>query len=559
LPASGSLLRAQTPTCLAHVPPLRAPLLWLLLPLAAGFALGRAWPVPAWVTGLALPLLGIAVHAVTRDRPRLWMASLCGALVLEGVALLQLQYPYLHEWSSRPPREITVVVEVRQLFASAPTSRQWSGLATITSAAENDPSLRNRRVAFSVPRRSSPPPFRSGTYRMQGVLEPLSRQTLGQAGFDDYLVNAGVRHRLSRGRILAEIAPPGRLGVFYQACENRLETILSAGLSEQPQVRSLYLAMLLGEKAVLSPDQENAFIRSGTFHIFSISGLHVAVIALALHRLFRSLRLPAGASAALIIGTLWLYVQITGGSTPAVRAFLMIVFLLGRRVLRLPGNPISALVAAALATVVIDPLQWFSPGFQMSYTVVAALILLGDPLGKRWLARWKPFAYLPEINWRWWHRRIFAWGQNLLATFALGWSAFLASIPTGIGYFGLLSPGSLLANLAIIPLSSAVIYAGFLSLLCGLLGVPWLSALLNRLAALVILTMDRLLQAGTALPGNYFEAHFRTAWLAPVSQLLLLALLLYGAAGNWHRRRGGFWLLLLVLGLVVAGGVAFDG
>src|SRR6478736_691160 len=366
-------------------------------------------------------------------------------------------------------------------------------------------------------------------------------------GFNDYLANAGVRHRITRARVLAVVAAPGPFYRFCAAADRRLQDILGRGLADQPAPRSLYLAMLLGEKAVLSTDQQNAFIRSGTFHIFSISGLHVMIIATALQVSLRWLRVPRPTAVLVALPVLWLYVQITGGSSPALRAFLMVAFLLGAKVFRLPGNTLAALTASALAILLLDPLQLFSTGFQMSYAVVAALILMGGSLGERWLARRKPFALLPASSWHWWHHRISERGRKLIASLATCWTAFLASTPAGIGFFGLFSPGSLLANLVIIPLSTWTILIGFASLIAGLVGLTPVSALLNWGAALIIVVTDRLLQHGVALPGIFFNAQFRAPWLAPLSIVLMTAAMLAGAAGRWSPRLGGYWLPVIVL------------
>ena len=314
---------------------------------------------------------------------------------------------------------------------------------------------------------------------------------------------------------------------------------------------SVYLGMMLGEKAVLSAEQQNAFMRSGTFHIFSVSGLHVAAIALALLGLLRLCRVPERAAVALGLPILWLYVQVTGGSSPAVRAFLMIAFLLGARVFRLPGNSLAALAASALLTLLLDPRQLFSTGFQMSYAVVTALVLMGAPLGEKWLEAWRPFASLPLASWRWWQRWTDQGGRKFLGAFAASWVAFLASTPSSVGYFQLFSPGSLVANLLIIPLSSLALAAGFASLLAGLTGLLSLSLLFNRAAALLILAMDWFVIHGTTLPGAYFPAHFRAGWLAPASLATLLALLLYGRSVRWAPARGGFWLPAVFVALLL--------
>ena len=542
---------------------LRAPLLWLLVPLMAGLAAARLWPAPAvglgpllWAAGLA----GVSALWWARRPGRgagfAWGLGLCAAATLGGFVLLHARHPAWHLVESRPPREITVTMRVQQAFPVAPTTRSLTGLAEIIATGAADRELLGRRIYFSAIRRISVPPQRSGSYVMRGVIEPLPPEP-GGAGFNDYLANLGIRQRITRAQIITEAAPPTPFQRFCAGAQDRLEGILRHGLGEQPEAASLYLAMLLGEKAVLSAEQQNAFMRSGTFHIFSISGLHVGVIGVALYTLCNLLRVPRQVAAAATLVVLWLYVAITGASSPAVRAFLMIAFLLAAEVFRLPGNALAALAAAALATLLLDPLQLFSTGFQMSYAVVVALVVMGRPLGEKWLAAWRPFALRPRADWRWPHRAWERCGRWFIGMSAACWTAFLASTPSGIGYFAVFSPGALLANLVIIPLSSLAITAGFVSLLAGLVGLLPVSGVCNALAALTIRGMDALLLHGIELPGVYFNAHFRADWLAPASLVLMTAAFLAGAASRWAPRYGGYWLPVGVLAVLLILGVKF--
>lgn len=540
---------------------LRAPLLWLLVPLMSGLTAARLWPVPDFGLGPLIFVAGLAGIGAIWCAPQpgrrsgmAWAVSLFLSAGLGGFILLQARHPALHERASRPPREVTVTMRVLQAFPIAATTRSLTGLAEITAAGEHDRELTGRRIYFSAIRRISVPPQRSGGYVIRGVIEPLPREP-GGTGFNEYLANLGIRQRLTRAQIVSEASPPTAFQGFCARAQDRLEEILRHGLEEQPQIASLYLAMLLGDKAVLSVEQQNAFMRSGTFHIFSISGLHVGVVGAALYVLFNLLRVPRRAAVVASLAVLWLYVQITGASSPAVRAFLMIAFLFASEVFRLPGNALAALAASALVTLLLDPLQLFSTGFQMSYTVVVALVVMGRPLGEKWLAAWRPFALLPRADWNRAHQAAEWSGRKFIGAAAGCWTAFLASAPSGIGYFQVFSPGSLVANLIIIPLSSLAISAGFVSLLAGLVGLRPVSGLCNMVAALTIRLMDWLLLHGIELPGVYFHAHFRTGWLAPASLVLMTAVLLAGAAGQWAKRYGGYWLpagafaLLFILGV----------
>ena len=540
---------------------LRAPLLWLLLPLMAGLSAAWHWPPPAiglWPFTLAAAGLSLAAVWFARQPGKsadpAWGLCLSLSAGLAGFVLLHVRQPQLHDWAARPPREVTVSLEVLQTFPAGPVARSLTGLGRIVAAGGSDRELAGRRVYFSAIRRISVPPQRSGCYTVRGVIEPLPHEPAG-AGFNDYLENLGIRQKLTRAQILREEQPPRLFPRFLNRAKSRLEDILRHGLERHPQIISLYLGMLLGEKAVLSSEQQDAFTRSGTFHIFCIAGLHVGVIAVALDSMLRLLRVPRPPAVVISLLLLGLYVQITGANVPATRAYLMIAFWQVARVFRLPGNGLAALAASALVVLLLDPLQLFSTGYQMSYTVVMALVVMGVPLAEQWLAAWRPFALLPRPAWRWYHHAINWTGNWLLGSGAACWVTFLASAPSCIGYFHVFSPGAVLANLVVIPLALLAINGGFLSLLNGLAGLLSLSALFNSAAAVAIIVMEWLVRHGTAAPGVYFAARFAQAWMVPASLALMTGLMLAGAAGRWSRRYGGYWppvallVLLLVLGV----------
>jgi competence protein ComEC len=542
---------------------LRAPLLWLLFPFMAGLTAAKLWPAPTiGLTAIALVAAFLAAMATWlaicpgRGKQLGWAFCLGSAISLGGFVTIHFREPQLHQWENQPPREITLSLRVDQIYPGSPQARSVSGLGEIVAAGENDGELKGRRVYFSALRKFSAPPHRSAIYVFRGIIEPLPREP-AEASFNDYLENLGIRQKLTRARIVSEVAQPTRFRQFCNRTATRLERILVHGLERHPEISSLYLAMLLGEKAVLSPDQQNAFMRSGTFHIFSISGLHVGVIALALHSILLLLRIPRRAAVFLTLSILWFYLEVTGINSPAVRSFLMIAFLLGSKAFSLPGNPLAALAAAALTTLLIDPLQLFSAGFQMSYAVVTALVVMGLPLTEKIVARWHPFSVLPRPNWRWYHRGINWFGRNFLSSCCAGWVAFLASAPSGIGYFHLFSPGSLLANLIIVPLSSAAIVSGFISLVTGLMGLLSLSALFNSSAAMIILLMDWLAEHGTQLPGVYFDARFTHSWFAAASVIAMTICLFAGLSARWSKRVGGYWAPVVLLALILIFGVKF--
>ena len=218
--------------------------------------------------------------------------------------------------------------------------------------------------------------------------------------FEGYLATAGINFRFSRGRLLATTDPGSAYQQFCAAAAAAFHRWLGLGIAEKrPALAALLRAMMLGQTHELSDEQHGLFMQSGTMHLFAISGLNIGVVAGALQALMLLLRLPAWPRFALGTVLLWLFVDITGGAPSAVRAFVMAVFFQAAFVLRRPRNLLAALAASALLVLLAAPLQVFGASFLMSYGIVAAVLLLGLPLGEAWLKFWTPWRALPVAAW----------------------------------------------------------------------------------------------------------------------------------------------------------------
>jgi competence protein ComEC len=391
-----------------------------------------------------------------------------------------------------------------------------------------------------------------------GVIELLPRHPAGE-GFAGYLASAGINFKFTRGRVLGEVKPPSPYQRFCHASEKRFQAILGAGLADQPALAAILRAMMLGQKQEMSEEQQELFMHSGTMHLFAISGLNITVIALSAQILLALLRVPRLAAAALSLAALWLYVDITGTSSSAVRAFLMSALLVASFALRRPGGALATLATSALLILLLEPMQLFSASFQMSYGIVAVLLLLGAPLAEAMVARWPLFAALPEATWRWYQWLTDLVWRAFLGMVGIGLAASLVSTVSTVQFFQLFTPASFAVNLVLIPLSTLVIGAGFLSLLCGLAGFLAGSVLFNHAGLLLLWLMDLLLRAAMEVPGVYRTAQFRAPWMGPAILAAVLATCLAGCAWHWRRERGAFWppfivgALLLLLGTKLGG------
>jgi len=443
---------------------------------------------------------------------------------------------------------------VQRIFPQLEPHRA-SGLGRIVSADAPLDELVGQRVYFSLtlpPRTTAP--IRTAVISARGVLASLPRDPEPNS-FDGYLADAGVNFRLSRARLLSEERPPSAYHRFCDRQARRFAAILGAGVeTKRPELVGVLRAMLLGRSDELTDEQDTLFRQTGTMHVFSISGLHIAVIAAGLHALLLLLRLPRLLQFVIGLVALWLYVDITGAAPSAVRAFLMVALVQTSLVLRTPRNPIAALTASALLVILVAPLQVFSASFQLSYGIVAALLLLGLPLSDRLQEKFALFRDLPPVSWNWIHHLLAAAWRGTLAALSLGIAASLVSAIAGVMFFELFTPGSLVANLWLIPASTAVILTGFISLLCGLTGFTFGSEIANHAAALLLWLIDQGVRLFAALPGAWLEATFRASWIGTATFCLLLATMAAGYAHGWRGWARGFWppVAFVALALLLA-------
>ncbi len=536
----------------------RAPLLWLALPMMAGLSAGKAADVSASVAWLVAALaFGAGALAVSWRAPRRFEMLVVPAMFCAGVASFALNRPHLEEWDRLPVREAEVTARIDRVFASSVETRT-AGMGRIVEAAEPLRELAGQRIYFSLSlRRGEVAPIPSAIVRLRGLISPLPPAP-GAGTFDGYLVNAGVNFRLARAYVLGTTRPPSAYRRFCDRGLALLSRILGAGVeARQQKLVGVYRAMLLGQQHELTADQKTLYRETGTMHVFSISGLHIAAIAAGLHALLSALRLPRPVEFPLGLIALWLYVDISGAAPSAVRAFVMVALVQASLVLRTPRNPISALVASALVVLVFAPLQLFSASFQMSYGIVAALLLLGLPLAAAWDERLPLFRDLPAATWAWHHRfRSFVWRASL-GVAAIGIAASLVSAITGITFFELFTPGSFVVNLWLIPVSTFVIFFGFVSLVCGLGGFMAGSILANHAAVLVLWVLERSVEWAVGLPGVWFNASFRLPWLGAAALAALLAALIAGYATGWRGWNRGFWTPFAIVALTLAAGVSY--
>jgi competence protein ComEC len=231
-----------------------------------------------------------------------------------------------------------------------------------------------------------------------------------------------------------------RPGYLVQHVRQNIQANMQKTLQGKPYSGVLQ-ALVIGNEDAISPADWQVFLRTGTNHLMSISGLHITmlsslVFAFALFFWRRStlltLKIPARKAAVLFgLLTAFLYALVAGFSVPTQRTFYMLcVFALAlwsdRRL------SIGTVLAYALLVVaLLDPWAVLAPGFWLSFGAVAFLAFaLGGRLG--------------QVNW---------W----LSAIRSQWVATLVLIPFLLMFFQQFSLVSPLANAFAIPVISLLV------------------------------------------------------------------------------------------------------
>ena len=307
----------------------------------------------------------------------------------------------------------------------------------------------------------------------------------------------------------------GRRGGFRRqppvvsAIRRDLSRRMGIGLGHSPETADMNRAILLGERRYLRPETRRVFVESGTVHVFAISGLHVMVIANVFIVLTAFLAFPFRFRALAAAPPLWAYVWIVGAPPSAVRAALMASIHFAAPVFWRKPNGVVSWSMAFMIMHLLEPQMVSDAGCQLSFAVMLALVVASRHV-KRWPALW--------------------------GRLAVAFAAWAAGVPIVAYRFGALTPGGLLANLALVPAAGAAVVA-----CVSALAASWvcesLAAHLNNLAALVTAAMAGISSLVARLPGSNFEIRNWgiaecVAWYALLSALPRLS--------AWFSRRKPF-------------------
>jgi competence protein ComEC len=370
--------------------------------LAAGTAAGCTlyFGLPAAPPPLVLPALGAVLLAAT-VRQALYPAgriALMVALIVAGL-LFGLARS-----------------EMRTRAAGAVPAIDTRGNAVAVSgwlAAVETGATGRSRLVVRVPGNTATPAYRVRVLGSAGEVRPGDPVTLDAVlappraaavpGGYDFAFRAWFERIAATGYAIAP-ARPGPAVATEGAARRlaRLRWAMAERIASHLPERTgaLAAALLTGDRSRLHPDDIEALRGSGLGHVLAISGMHMALFA---GGVFFAVRLamagwtswasrydPAVPAALAGLAAAAIYLLLSGGSIPTQRAFIMTASVLGAVLARRRALSLHTLALAMLAVLTLTPEAVVTPGFQMSFAAVAALIAAAQV----WQARRPPAAPL---------------------------------------------------------------------------------------------------------------------------------------------------------------------
>jgi ComEC/Rec2-related protein len=482
------------------------------------------------VVGLVLSLVGILGGVLRRGSrvvhlllvPCVLLVGLFGGLVLGSARVASLAGGALQSHVGEVARfELVITGPVRQAggWQSAVGMVRQSGLgdaargeqvlvelAPVTADASDTVQATVAGEAVAVGGASP-----DGRRLSQGLIFACTATVEAPQGESDSGFNQQ-RQLLQQGiEVVLRAAAGGRLTVLGQrggvsGAFDRLREAAREHLSSGPDARinEVLQGVVMGDTVGIDPGWLEAFRRSGTAHMLSVSGLHVASLAAIVIGLARLLRAPRWAGFALAAACAVLMVPFVGPSPPIVRSAVMIVVLLLGRWVGRGRDQWQILALAAVLILALNPFAVFDVGFQLSFAAFAGMMALGPPL-QRLLHR------LP---------------QPLASNIAISLAAGVGTAPIALAQFGKTSLVSPLANLLVVPTLPAVTGLGMASVFAGF---AWhgLSVALDTLASLPMMwtvLISRLMAVAPVLEsgdlGRAFAAAAAGAALLPAALAL---------------------------------------
>lgn len=317
--------------------------------------------------------------------------------------------------------------------------------------------------------------------------------------------------------------------------ENKGSPLLLAGVKMQNHLFQKYReygmkddvlevagALTLGLREKLGDEIKQSYRVSGAVHILAISGLHVGILYVVLFyslSFLKKTRYGKIVMVLVILCALWFFALLTGLSPSVLRASTMFSFVLIGQSLRRYSNVYNSLAISAFILLFINPSLIFNVGFQLSYCAVLGIVILQPRLHNLMRSR---FWLVDKIS----------------GLVAVSIAAQLATFPLSLYYFHQFPVYFWLTNIIVIPLTTLILYFGFLFFLFSV--QPLVAGFIGKVQALLISGMNVSVETIRELPLSIIDG----INISEAESIILYCIVIFTSL-LFIRKKGAFFLPVL--------------
>ncbi|SNR53854.1 ComEC family competence protein [Paracoccus sediminis] len=224
-------------------------------------------------------------------------------------------------------------------------------------------------------------------------------------------------------------------------------------------------ALMTGDRSGIAEATNEVMRASNLYHIISISGLHMSMLAGFVYTALRmalvlgqglGAPLPQGVHKVAALGALLAsaaYLWLSGGGVATERAFVMVAVMLLAIMADRRAISLRTIALAATIILIYSPEAVTQPGFQMSFAATVALILSAGP--------WSRVS--PHVPF---------WLRPVAMLLVSSLVASIATSPLAAAHFNRMAQYGLLANLLVVPVMGALVMpAGVIGALLAPVGL----------------------------------------------------------------------------------------